>query len=115
MTADILAGFLTGIMSGWGVGGGTLLLIYLTSFAGMSQTAAQGINLIYFLPCSAAALVSHFRNGLIDMKAAVPAALAGAAATLISSLVATSIDSSCLRRLFGVFLLIVGVSELFRK
>ena len=60
----MLIGFITGVLSGFGVGGGTLLLIWLTAFEGLEQTQAQGINLIYFLPCAALALVSHVRNGL---------------------------------------------------
>lgn len=47
--AAVVAGALTGVLSGFGVGGGTLLLIYLTTFAGMEQSQAQGINLLYFL------------------------------------------------------------------
>ena len=52
----MLAGALTGILSGFGIGGGSLLLIYMTSFAGLPQDLAQGINLLYFLPTAGAAL-----------------------------------------------------------
>lgn len=48
-----LAGAVTGVLSGFGVGGGTLLLIYMTAFAGVEQHLAQGINLLYFLPTAA--------------------------------------------------------------
>lgn len=72
-----LAGAVTGVLSGFGIGGGTLLLIYLTAFAGLEQTLAQGINLLYFLPAAATALPSHFKNGYIDKKAAIPAIIAG--------------------------------------
>lgn len=115
MILAVAVGFATGVLSGFGVGGGTLLLIYLTTFAGVGQTAAQGINLIYFLPCSAAALVSHFKNGFIEKSVAVPAAIAGVAATVAAAILATAIDVEIMRKLFGGFLIIVGVSELFRK
>ena len=52
----LLAGAAAGVLSGFGVGGGTLLLLYLTAFAGVEQHLAQGINLVYFLPAAAAAL-----------------------------------------------------------
>jgi uncharacterized membrane protein YfcA len=110
-----LVGLVTGVLSGFGVGGGTLLMIYLTSFANVAQQAAQGINLLYFLPCSAAALVSHFKNRLVDKSVAIPAILAGVAATLLASFLATAVDTALLKRLFGGFLLLVGLSELFRK
>ena len=65
-----LAGAVTGVLSGFGVGGGSLLLIYMTSFAGVAQNQAQGINLLYFLPAAAAALPAHFKNGYVEKKSA---------------------------------------------
>ena len=110
-----LAGAVTGVLSGFGIGGGTLLLIYLTAFAGVEQTLAQGINLLYFLPAAATALPSHIKNGYIDKKAAVPAIIAGLVCTAIAAWVATALDVELLRKCFGVFLLYIGVTELFRK
>ena len=110
----MLIGFITGILSGCGVGGGTLLLIYLTSVAGMGQAPAQGINLIYFIPCAAFALISHNRNGLVDKNVLIPAALAGALCAPAAALLATAVDTLWLRRAFGVFLLITGACELLR-
>jgi uncharacterized membrane protein YfcA len=111
----MLTGFLTGILSGLGVGGGTLLLIWLTAFAGLPQAQAQGINLLYFLPCAALALRAHIKNGLVDRAAALPAAVAGLAAAPAFALLATVLDGSLLRRAFGAFLLVVGCTELFKK
>ena len=110
----LLAGFGTGILSAWGVGGGTLLLLIMTLFLGVDQTTAQAINLLYFLPTAGVALVSHRKNGLLEkeaVKAAVPAGLAAAAAAVW---VATAVDVAVLRRPFGVFLLFTGVMTLFQ-
>ena len=52
----LVVGAVTGVLSGFGVGGGTLLLVYMTAFAGLPQSLAQGINLLYFLPAGAMAL-----------------------------------------------------------
>ena len=60
----VAAGLLTGILSGFGIGGGSLLLLYLTLFAGVDQYQAGGINLLYFIACAPAALYSHIKNGL---------------------------------------------------
>jgi uncharacterized membrane protein YfcA len=111
----ILAGALTGILSGFGIGGGTLLLIYMTSFAGVPQNLAQGVNLLYFLPTAATALPAHVKNGYVDRAAAWPAILAGLLGTALSAWAATGLDVQLLRRCFGVYLLYVGVTELFRK
>ena len=108
-------GLATGILSGFGVGGGTLLLIYMTAFAGVEQTAAQGINLLYFLPTAATALPAHLTNGYVDKKTALPAILAGLIATGIAAWAATGLDVQLLRRCFGAFLLYIGLRELFRK
>ena len=113
--SDVLAGFITGILSGFGVGGGTLLLIWLTAFMDVPQTQAQGINLVYFLPCAAAALYSHFKNGLVTKSVLIPAAIAGCICAPLFAFLATAAEESLLRRAFGVFLLIIGISELFKK
>ncbi len=110
-----LAGAVTGVLSGFGIGGGSLLLIYMTSFAGVGQDLAQGINLLYFLPTAATALPAHAKNGYIEKAALLPAILAGLAGTALAAWAATGMDVELLRRCFGVFLLIIGVRELFRK
>lgn len=108
-------GTLTGILSGFGVGGGSLLLVYLTGIAGMEQTLAQGINLLYFLPAAAAALPAHFKNGYVDGKTALPAIGAGLLCAALAAWAATAVEVDTLRRLFGIFLLYIGVRELFGK
>lgn len=110
-----LAGAAAGVLSGFGVGGGTLLLIYLTAFAGMEQTLAQGINLLYFLPAAATALPAHFQNGYIEKRAALPAILAGLVCTAAAAWAATALDVALLRKCFGLFLLYIGATELFRR
>jgi len=109
----VLAGACTGILSGFGIGGGTLLLIYMTAFAGVAQTTAQGINLLYFLPTAATALPSHIKNGFIDWRTALPAILSGLAGTALAAWCATTLDTALLRRLFGIYLLFIGFKELF--
>lgn len=111
----LLAGLATGVLSGFGIGGGTLLLIYMTSFAHLDQNLAQGINLLYFLPTAATALFYHKKNGYLKKEAAWPAILCGLAGTAVAAWLATALDVEILRKCFGVFLLFVGVHELFRK
>ena len=110
-----LAGAVTGILSGFGIGGGSLLLIYMTGFAGIPQNLAQGVNLLYFLPTAATALPSHVKNGYIENAALLPAIAAGLAGTALAAWAATSLDVNLLRKCFGVFLLMIGLRELFRK
>lgn len=113
--AAFLAGLAAGVLSGFGVGGGTLLLIYMTVFANVPQTLAQGINLLYFLPTAAMALPAHVKNGFVDHNVLLPAILTGLAGTALAAWAATELNTALLHRLFGGFLICVGLSELFRK
>lgn len=110
-----LAGAATGVLSGFGVGGGSLLLIYLTAFAGVPQALAQGVNLLYFLPTAAAALPAHFKNGYVEKKALPPAIAAGLACSALTAWTATALDMELLRKCFGGFLIVIGLRELLRK
>ncbi len=113
--AAFFVGLVTGVLSGFGVGGGTLLLIYMTAFAGLPQTLAQGINLLYFLPTAALALPTHIKNGFIEKAVLLPAILTGLIGTALAAWIATGLDVDILHHFFGYFLLYVGFSELFRK
>ena len=110
-----LAGTATGVLSAFGIGGGSLLLIYLTAFAGVSQQAAQGINLLYFLPAAAAALPAHRKNGLLDRRTILPAILAGLVTAGGAAWLSNGLDTGLLRKLFGVFLLYIGLTQLFAR
>ena len=85
MTAWLLplaVGFATGILSAWGVGGGTLLLLCMTLLLGVDQRTAQTINLLYFLPTAGMGLLSHGKSGLLEkpvLRSAIPAGLIAAA------------------------------------
>ena len=117
----LLAGVGCGVLSAWGIGGGTLLLLVMTLVFGVDQTAAQGINLLYFLPTAAMGLIWHRQNGLLDkailvrkavLRCTVPWALAAAAA---GAWAATALDVTLLRRPFGLFLLAAAVLTLRQK
>ena len=110
-----LAGAATGVLSGFGVGGGSLLLIYMTSFAGVPQTLAQGVKLLYFLPAAATALPAHLKNGYVEKKALLPAIAAGLVCSALAAWAATALDVEVLRKCFGGFLILIGLRELFQK
>lgn len=106
-----LAGLLCGILSGFGIGGGSLLMVWMTAVAALDQKTAQGINLLYFLPTSLGALIFHIRNKMICWRAVLPAALSGCATAALTAWLTAGLDVGLLRRLFGIFLLIVGILE----
>ena len=108
------AGFGAGILSAWGVGGGTLLLLVMTLILGVPQQQAAAVNLLYFLPTAAMGLLYHRKNGLLDravLRSAVPWGTAAAAA---GALAATAVDTDLLRRPFGIYLLLAAASLLLQ-
>ena len=109
----LVVGAVTGVLSGFGVGGGTLLLVYMTAFAGLDQHLAQGINLLYFLPAGLMALPAHVKNGYIEKQALLPAIGAGLVCAALAAWAATALDTGLLRKCFGGFLILIGLWELF--
>ena len=108
-----LCGLGASVLSAWGVGGGTLLLLVMTLLLDVDQRTAQGINLLFFLPAAASALFVHRKNGYLDrptLHAAIPPE---AAAALLGAWISTAVDAQVLRRPFGVYLLLSGVSLLW--
>ena len=110
----LLIGFGTGILSAWGVGGGTLLLLCMTLFLGVDQATAQGINLLYFLPTAGMGLIWHRKNGLLEKDVLRQAIPLGTVAAIAAACVATSVDTAVFRKPFGVYLLLTGVMTLFQ-
>ena len=111
----VLAGFCTGILSAWGVGGGTLLLLIMTLFLGVEQADAMAINLLYFLPTAGAGLLFHRKAGMLDKQALRQAIPWGVATAALGAWCATAMDTELLRRPFGVYLLVMGVITLIKK
>lgn len=108
-----LAGIVAGIAGAMGLGGGSVLLLYLTLFAGVPQMQAQGINLIFFIPNAIIALILHSRSGLVAWREALTCASSGLVGAFIGFSLADRIDSDALGIIFGIFMLILGVRELF--
>ncbi len=110
-----LAGTASGILGAMGMGGGGILIIYLTLFAGVEQGMAQGINLLFFIPSAVIALIIYWKKKLIDWKTAFLCSSLGVVGALAGSWLSTIIDGAILGKLFGVLLLIMGIKQLFYK
>ena len=90
-------------------------MVWMTAVLSMEQKAAQGVNLLYFLPCAACALIFHIKNRQIVWRAVRPAALAGSVCAVGGAMLAQNVDAELLRKLFGGFLVLVGLSEILLK
>ena len=108
----ILFGTLGGVVGGMGMGGGTVLIPLLTLLGGVTQHLAQSVNLFAFIPMSVVAIIIHARNKLIDVKSALMFAPPAVIMSVLASLVIKKITGKVLAKMFGAFLLILGVIRL---
>ena len=110
-----LFGFGTGILSAWGIGGGTLLLLCMQLFLGVEGELARGINLLFFLPTAASALLCHLGSGYVEKKTFRAAAPFALGAALLGAWAATVLPTQALRKPFGVYLLLSAAGMLWPK
>ena len=113
MLLNLLTGFLAGFTGALGLGGGGVLVLFLTVFLGVSQLKAQGINLLFFIPIGIFALFFHARKKLVDWKAALPAVVCGLAGAALGCVLARYFGAVVVRKIFGALLLALGSWELF--
>ena len=99
----LIVGTLLGFLTGLGVGGGSLLILWLTVVLSVPYPAARGINLLFFLPSACIACLFRWKQGVLDWKTVLPGILAGCAAAGI------------LQKLFGILLILTGLRELLLK
>lgn len=110
-----IIGFFSGIISGMGIGGGAILIPSLVFFSSLKQQEAQGINLIVFIPIALVALIVHSREKNIEFRHAKWIVLGGIGGAIIGSIIAIKTNPNSLRKYFGIFLLIIGIYEFFKK
>ena len=108
-----IIGFFSGIISGMGIGGGAILIPALIFTQNISQQTAQGINLVYFIPTAIAALIMHIKNKNVDIKTALWVGGSGVLGAIGGSFLANVLGDNILRKMFGIFLLLIGVYEIY--
>lgn len=107
--------FLTGVVASLGLGGGMVLIIYLTVFAQTDQLNAQGINLVFFIPVASLSLIIHTKNKLVEWKRIIPSIICGGVSAFAGIYIAKYLGSEILTKLFAVFIILIGLRELFSR
>ncbi len=110
---EILIGIVSGIVSGTGMGGGTILIFLLSFMLGIEQHVAQATNLIFFIPTAIVAIIVNLKNKNIDMKLAILISVFGIFGAIIGANISIHIDVAILKKCFGVFLAIVTLNEIY--
>lgn len=110
---EILIGAFSGIFSGIGMGGGTILIFLLTTFAWLEQHIAQATNLIYFIPTAISAIIVNYKEKNIDIKLAIFISGFGIIGAIIGAKISVNIDVEKLKKLFGIFLAVIAIHEIY--
>lgn len=110
---EVLIGFISGIVSGTGMGGGTILILCLSMFMGIEQHIAQATNLVFFIPTSIMAIIVNIKQKYIDFKIAIPIAISGIVGAVIGAIFSTKTDVRHLKKYFGIFLGLIAIWEIY--
>ena len=109
--AIAVAGALSGVLGGMGMGGGTVLIPLLSVFLGVDQKTAQSANLIGFLPMAAVALIIHAKNRLTEKRGLIPMIAGGTVFAVTGCLLFGALNGEVLRKAFGGFLCVLSVFQ----
>lgn len=109
----IISSFFSGILGSMGLGGGTVLVVYLTYFRYMAQLKAQGINLVCFIPIATFAVIVYGRQKLTDRRVILPLIIYGILGAIAGFTILEMLPEGILGKLFGGFLIVLSVKEFF--
>lgn len=111
----LLVGTVLGFLAGLGIGGGSLLILWLTFVIGMDPVTARGINLLFFLPSALITCCFRWKQGAIRWRKIFPAMASGCIAAFAFSWLGSNLNLELLKKLFGALLILTGLKELFYR
>lgn len=110
---EIISGSASGVVSGLGMGGGTVLIVLLSVFQGMDQHKAQATNMVFFIPTSIMAIIMNIKNKKIDWQIAKIIIPCGVIGAIIGAVISLNLDTHTLKKVFGAFLGLIAIYEIF--
>lgn len=110
----IIFGTISGIVTGLGMGGGTVLILLLSLFMNLDQHIAQATNLVFFVPTSIAAIIINIKQKNVNFKLAIIISIFGIIGAIIGSIISENISSAHLRKYFAIFILIIAIHEIYK-
>lgn len=115
LPVTLIVGTVLGFLTGLGIGGGSLLILWLTMVLNVDSAIARGMNLLFFLPAAIIACLFRLKQGTLTIRHVIPAIISGCAAAALFSFLSTILDVEFLKKGFGVVLIAAGTRELFYK
>ncbi len=113
--AALLAGLFSGIIGSMGLGGGTVLIIYLSLFTSTSQLESQGINLLFFIPCAIIAIIIYAKAKLLRLKSVLKIVPFGILGVFSGLYLSSILEEGIIAKIFGILLILLAVNELFNN
>lgn len=110
---EIFIGVISGIVGGLGMGGGTVLILFLSLFLNIEQHVAQSTNIIFFVPTAIAAIAVNLKNKNINLKIAIPICLWGIFGAFVGACISMKMNMNSLRKCFGVFLILIAIYQTY--
>ena len=95
---EVLIGLISGIISGTGMGGGTILILLLSIFMGLDQHVAQATNLVFFVPTAIAAIFISLKKKIIDLRAGVVVIIVGVVGATIGAIISSKMNVNLLKK-----------------
>lgn len=110
----VIFGIISGIVTGLGMGGGTILILLLSLFMNLEQHVAQATNLVFFVPTAISAIIINIKQKNIDYKLAGIITVCGIIGAIIGAIISESISSNKLKKYFAVFILLIAIYEIYK-
>lgn len=111
----LLVATILGFLAGIGVGGGSLLILWLTLVLGMEPAQARILNLLFFLPSAAVATLFRWKQGKLNIRLVLPAILTGCIGAGVGSMLSGILELEILKKMFGGLLILTGIRELLYR
>ena len=110
-----IVGIFSGVLGGMGMGGGTLLIPFLTILFNFNQKVAQGLNLLSFSIMAIIILIFHIKNKLVDLKTAICFASVSFVASIGGALLANVVNGKYLKIFYGILLISISIFQVVQE
>lgn len=110
---EIFIGTISGIVSGLGMGGGTILILFLSLFLDIEQHIAQATNVIFFVPTAVTAILVNLKQKNINLKIGLPICLWGVIGAFVGAVISMQMNMKTLRKFFGLFIILIAIYQTY--
>ena len=110
---EFFIGIISGIVSGLGMGGGTVLILLLSLILGIEQHISQATTVIFFVPTAISAIIIFIKEKNINFKVGIPICIFGILGAVVGASISTKMNVDALRKYFGFFLILIAIHEIY--